>query len=92
MGYHPASNCEISLISIGVEKTLKLEEISCYRLEWPILEFQPVKGVHIRSCEAGNVLSPFRCSIEDGSNTRRLYRAEENFPLFLLSYTKYFFL
>lgn len=57
------------------------QEISCYRLQWPILEFQSVKGVHIRSCEAGNVLSSFRCSI--GGTISAVSRAEKCSPFYV---------
>lgn len=61
---NPLNGLSFEIGAIPIKKTLELrsrEQISRYRLEWPILEFQPVKGVHIRSFEAGNVLSPFRC-------------------------------
>lgn len=57
------------------------QEISYYRLQWPILEFQSVKGVHIRSCEAGNVLSSFRCSI--GATVLALSRPEKSSPFYV---------
>lgn len=53
--------------------------ISCYRLEWPILEFQPVKGVHIRSCEAGNVLSSFRPVRSKGNGIGGIERRKISF-------------